>query len=276
MEVQEQQAAAIRERDLALAMHETFLCSGSEDALSPRSPRFQNRDIRSPFGSFQSNRSPRSSSTTPRPSFSSSSSSSPSSPSPSPSSSLAATVAAEKGSAGLESSKILKGYQQISQQLEVEGDRIRPPPEGSGKAEQWQFWDLSEIRVARQEQWMQQWLAQPDDMYFGPLDKGLLESRKVVAAHVNCPVEQLVLLDNVTVAASVVAMDVMWSFIQGQFQKGDCILLSNFTYGALKTTFEAYAVRAGAHILIADIPFPVSSKDEILSSIKHPYALYTS
>ncbi|CAM6129937.1 unnamed protein product [Calypogeia fissa] len=287
MEVQEQQAAAIRERDLALAMHETFLSSGSEDALSPRSPRFQNRDIRSPFGSF-SNRSPRSSSTTRRPSFSSSSS--PSSPS------LAATVAAEKGSAGLESSKILKGDKQISQKLGQEDDgghkleqqggggkeetelkleaclqRLRETEfdhhqKGVARLNNGSFGTCPKSVLLRQEQWMQQWLAQPDDMYFGPLDKGLLESRKVVAAHVNCPVEQLVLLDNVTVAANVVAMDVMWSFIQGHFQRRDCILLSNFTYGALKTTFEAYAVRAGAHILIADIPFPVSSKDEIVSS----------
>lgn len=267
-----EQLAAIRERDLALAMHETFLSSGGEDALSPR---FQNLDISSQSRSFSS-RSPWGS---PR-------------PSPSPASSLSSSLAAPGaagGVAGSESTQLVPVDQQTSQQLGQKVDeqvgheeetelkfeaclkRLRETEfdhhdMGVARLNNGSFGACAKSVLLRQERWMQKWLAHPDEMYFGPLAEGLLESRKVVAAHVNCPVEELVLVDNVTVAASIVALDVMWSFIQGQFQKGDCILLSNFTYGALKITFEAYAVRAGADILIADIPFPVSSREAILSS----------
>lgn len=92
--------------------------------------------------------------------------------------------------------------------------------------------------LAAQAAWFRWWLRQPDGCYFGPLEAQLLRARQEVANLIHAPVEEVFLLENVTASASMVALDVMWSFAEGRYSKGDAILMLNFTYGAMKKAFQ--------------------------------------
>jgi len=92
--------------------------------------------------------------------------------------------------------------------------------------------------LAAQAAWCQSWLRQPDECYFGPLEKQLHRARREVASLIHAPVEEVFLLENVTASASMVALDVMWALAEGRYCKGDSILTLNFTYGAVKKAFQ--------------------------------------
>ena len=98
--------------------------------------------------------------------------------------------------------------------------------------------------LAAQANWCHWWLRQPDECYFGPLEEHLYQARKEVADLIHVHVEEVVLLENVTAAASMVALDVMWAFAEGLFSKGDSILTLNFNYGAVKKAFKVRSFRA--------------------------------
>jgi hypothetical protein len=92
--------------------------------------------------------------------------------------------------------------------------------------------------LAAQAAWSRWWLRQPDECYFGPLETQLYRARGEVAKLIHAPVEEVFLLENVTASASIVALDVMWSFAEGRYRKGDSIFMLNFTYGAVKKAFH--------------------------------------
>ena len=98
--------------------------------------------------------------------------------------------------------------------------------------------------LAAQADWCRWWLRQPDECYFGPLEEHLYQARKEVADLIHVHVEEVVLLENVTAAASMVALDVMWAFAEGLFSKGDSILTLNFNYGAVKKAFKVRNFRS--------------------------------
>ncbi|KAG6551095.1 hypothetical protein Mapa_007330 [Marchantia paleacea] len=215
-----EQDAAIRERDLALAMHETFMASGSEDGLSPRLQNSEMRD--SPRGVSRlwgEQRSP---------------------------------VAKELNKAFLKNLRKTEfGHHE----------------RGAARLNHGSFGSCPKSVLGAQAEFSQTWLKQPDAFYFGGVEAAMLEARRAVAEHVNCPVQELVLIDNATTSATIVAMDIMWAFAEGRYQKGDTILMLNFAYKAVSKAFHAYGVRAGAQLLIVEIPFPITSPSEVLAAL---------
>ncbi|KAJ7548296.1 hypothetical protein O6H91_07G006000 [Diphasiastrum complanatum] len=126
--------------------------------------------------------------------------------------------------------------------------------------------------LVAQAEWQQLWLQQPDEFYFGPLERGLVASRMAVASLINaCDVGEVCLLDNATTAAAMVAQDVAWAFTESRYSKGDLILLLSITYAAVKKAFQAYAVRAGAKILEVEILLPVHSDAEVMASFQEAF-----
>eukprot|EP01018_Ginkgo_biloba_P025285 Gb_08805 [translate_table: standard] len=123
--------------------------------------------------------------------------------------------------------------------------------------------------LASQAKWARLFLQQPDDFYFGPLQEGLLQSRRTVAALINAAeVEEVALVDNVTTAVAAVLQHVAWAFMEKIFQKGDVILMLHYAYGAVKKAIQAYAGRAGALIVEAELPFPIRSNEEIIGRFR--------
>ncbi|KAG0583214.1 hypothetical protein KC19_3G118400 [Ceratodon purpureus] len=120
-----------------------------------------------------------------------------------------------------------------------------------------------------QAQWNLQWLRHPDEFCWDPLSDGFLAARKGLAELIGGPdVDEVVLLENATTGAAIVAVDCMWGFLEGRFARGDGIVMFDSAYGAVKKCFQGYCVRAGAHLLEYKMPFPVKSKEEILHSFE--------
>ncbi len=93
--------------------------------------------------------------------------------------------------------------------------------------------------LSNQAMWAQQWLQHPDAFCWEPLEKGLAAARQQLADLIHSPsVNEIVLLENATTGAGVVALDVMWSFLERRYEKGDSILMFNSAYGAIKKVFQ--------------------------------------
>ena len=90
-----------------------------------------------------------------------------------------------------------------------------------------------------QAQWNLQWLQHPDAFVWDPLSDGFLAARQELADMIGAPnVDEVVLLENATTGAAVVAVDCMWGFLEGRYSKGDSILMFDSTYGAVKNCFQ--------------------------------------
>lgn len=119
--------------------------------------------------------------------------------------------------------------------------------------------------LSAQAKWQRLFLQQPDSFFHGALQKGLSQSRQMICTLVNAAHgEEISLVDNVTTAVAVVLQQVAWGFTEGKFEKGDAVLMLHFAYGAVKKAIQAYAVRAGARVIEVHLPFPLSSKEEII------------
>ncbi|KAK4744043.1 hypothetical protein SAY87_010355 [Trapa incisa] len=123
--------------------------------------------------------------------------------------------------------------------------------------------------ISAQQQWQLRHLRQPDGFYFNDLRAGILESRKVICSLINADdVSEVSLVDNATTAAAIVLQQVAWAFSEGRFDKGDVAVMLHYAYGAVKKCVEAYVTRAGGRVIEVDLPFPVSSKEEIITEFK--------
>lgn len=123
--------------------------------------------------------------------------------------------------------------------------------------------------IAAQQQWQLRFLRQPDSFYFNELQKGILESRAVIKDLINAEdVEEISIVDNATTAAAIVLQQIAWDFAEGRFQKGDVAVMLHYAYGAVKKSVEAYVKRAGGRVVEVQLPFPVSSREEIVSEFR--------
>ena len=89
----------------------------------------------------------------------------------------------------------------------------------------------------------------------------LREAAEEVAAFFGVRGEDLMFTDNTTTAANAV----LRSF---DFRPDDEIVLFDHSYGALRKTAEYVARRAGAHVRIAEIPFPGTTEAGVLRALE--------
>lgn len=89
----------------------------------------------------------------------------------------------------------------------------------------------------------------------------LREAARSVAGFVGARAEDLVFVTNVTTGMNAVLQSV-------PLAEGDEILITDLAYGAVTITAHAVAQRAGASVRTVSIPFPPSSSDDVVSSIR--------
>ncbi|KAL5700425.1 L-cysteine desulfidase [Ranunculus cassubicifolius] len=121
--------------------------------------------------------------------------------------------------------------------------------------------------LSAQSQWQLRFLQQPDHFYFKHLQPGILQSRKAIQQLVNAQYsEEISIVDNVTTAAAIVLQQISWAFVEGKYQKGDTVVMLQYTYAAVKKSIHAYISRVGGEVIEVEVPFPVNSDEEILTA----------
>ncbi|KDP23335.1 hypothetical protein JCGZ_23168 [Jatropha curcas] len=112
-------------------------------------------------------------------------------------------------------------------------------------------------------------LRQPDEFYFNHLKPGILRSRSIVKSLINADhVDEVSLVDNATTAAAIVLQKIARDFSEGRFNKGDGVVMLHYAYGSVKKSVEAYVKRAGGHVIEVQLPFPVKSREEIVTEFR--------
>jgi isopenicillin-N epimerase len=86
------------------------------------------------------------------------------------------------------------------------------------------------------------------------------QARAALAAFVGAPVDDLVFVGNATAGVNTVLHAL-------KYGPGDELLVTNQEYNASRNALNVAAERWGAKIVVADIPFPVQSEDQIISTI---------
>eukprot|EP00123_Amoebidium_parasiticum_P021960 comp7695_c0_seq1/m.3329 comp7695_c0_seq1/g.3329 ORF comp7695_c0_seq1/g.3329 comp7695_c0_seq1/m.3329 type:complete len:420 (-) comp7695_c0_seq1:525-1784(-) len=119
-----------------------------------------------------------------------------------------------------------------------------------------------------QQQHQKRWLTQPDQMYCESLFNEIAESRKAISEMINCRADDVIYVENATVGGVIVAQRVMWGFMEGEFQKGDVVLLMNCSYGSVKKMFRGYCERAGARLVYLNVPFPLEREEQVIEELQ--------
>ncbi|MFO0577164.1 MAG: aminotransferase class V-fold PLP-dependent enzyme [Polyangia bacterium] len=92
------------------------------------------------------------------------------------------------------------------------------------------------------------------------LEPLLDEARAELAAFVGAPAGDLVFLHNATTAVNAVLSSL-------RFEPGDEILVTDHGYPACANAARRWAARAGACVVTAAVPFPLSGGDEIVAAV---------
>jgi isopenicillin-N epimerase len=91
--------------------------------------------------------------------------------------------------------------------------------------------------------------------------EGLLdEARTALARFVGAQAENLVFTTNATTGVNTILRSL-------SFARGDELLVTDHEYGACRNALEFAAARAGATVVVAPIPFPLESAEQIVQSI---------
>jgi isopenicillin-N epimerase len=91
--------------------------------------------------------------------------------------------------------------------------------------------------------------------------EGLLdEARKALAEFVGAKAENLVFTPNATTGVNTVLRSL-------SFTRGDELLVTDHEYNACRNALDFVASRAGATVVVAPLPFPLKSEEQIVSSI---------
>jgi isopenicillin-N epimerase len=92
--------------------------------------------------------------------------------------------------------------------------------------------------------------------------EGLLDgARRALAQLIDAPEQQLVFVPNATTGVNIVLNSL-------SLAPGDELLMTDHTYNACKNVLAHFAERAGAKVVVAHVPFPLASEDQVVQAIE--------
>ncbi|MCA9072159.1 MAG: aminotransferase class V-fold PLP-dependent enzyme, partial [Planctomycetaceae bacterium] len=115
------------------------------------------------------------------------------------------------------------------------------------------------VQEARR-QWSQKLEAQPMNFFLRQLESHLDEATAQLGDFVGAAAEDLLFVDNATFGMNIVAASV-------SLEPGDEVLLTDHEYGAVQRIWRETAKRAGAEVVIASLPFPITSAGEVVDHL---------
>lgn len=116
------------------------------------------------------------------------------------------------------------------------------------------------VVLARQQELRERMEARPVQFFQREFEEPLHAARVALAEFVGSDNEDIGLVSNVTNAINSVLRSL-------KFEPGDELLTTNHTYGASKNVLQFVADRAGATLIVAEVPFPLASSQEVTESI---------
>jgi isopenicillin-N epimerase len=114
--------------------------------------------------------------------------------------------------------------------------------------------------LAEQDVWRQRMEAQPVQFLARDLQPALAAARADLGAFVGADPDDLAFVTNATGAVNAIVRSL-------RFQPGDEILADDHEYNATLNVLRHVAERDGARVVVAEIPFPVGSEDEVVDAI---------
>jgi len=93
------------------------------------------------------------------------------------------------------------------------------------------------------------------------LEPRLDAARAALARLVDAPVEELVFVPNATTGVNIVLANL-------QLSPGDELLMTDHTYNACKNALSHFAERSRASVVVARVPFPLTSEDEVVHALE--------
>lgn len=113
--------------------------------------------------------------------------------------------------------------------------------------------------LAAQQQWRKRLERQPLQ-FFRDVEALLDAARSELAVFVGADAEDLAFIPNATTGINVVLRSL-------RFQPGDELLTTNHEYNACRNALNFVAERAGLRIVVAEVPFPIASSDQVVAAV---------
>ena len=114
--------------------------------------------------------------------------------------------------------------------------------------------------LKKQDEYRMRMEAEPVRYMITELEDVLWNSKSILAAFVGAKAKDLVFIPNATYGVNTVLNNF-------DLKEGDEVITHNHAYGACWNTLQYYVEKAKAKLIVAEIPFPLKSEDEIVESI---------
>jgi isopenicillin-N epimerase len=114
--------------------------------------------------------------------------------------------------------------------------------------------------LERQDEWRRRLERQPVQFFVRDLEPALDAAREVVAEFVGASPADLAFVPNATTAVSAVLRSL-------HLEAGDELLTTDHAYNACGNALRFVAERAGARVIVARVPFPLSAPAEVVSAV---------
>jgi isopenicillin-N epimerase len=108
--------------------------------------------------------------------------------------------------------------------------------------------------------WQERLERQPVQFLYRELEGLIDQARGILAAFLGAQAEDLVFVSNATTGVNTILQAQPWA-------PGDELLLTNHEYNACRNAAEFVVQRAGARVVVAEVPFPLQSEDELVAAI---------
>ena len=118
--------------------------------------------------------------------------------------------------------------------------------------------------LAAQQAWRERLEREPVRFMVEALEPALDAARAEAAAFVGADAEGFAFVPNATTGVNTVLASLAFG---GRLKPGDELLTTDHAYNACKNALDLLAHRTGARVVVARVPFPLTSADEVLASV---------
>jgi isopenicillin-N epimerase len=113
-----------------------------------------------------------------------------------------------------------------------------------------------------QQRWRDQMERNPNRFFLETFEPALDEARRELAAFLGADPAGLVFVRNATEGVNAVLRS-----MEPELHPGDELLVTDHAYNACRNALEVTAERTGARVVVAHVPFPIESPDDVVDAI---------